>query len=59
MSPEPPAGPLGLDEGTRCEWCGADYAASGSAATPPAPARTGARVSADEPATHCEWCGAE
>jgi hypothetical protein len=55
------AGGAGEAGPTRCEWCGAEYAAgeappprppSGPPPPPPAPAE-------GEPLTHCEWCGAE
>jgi hypothetical protein len=51
------------DEGTHCEWCGAEYEPGADPATarPVAPPRRlpAARPDAAEPVTHCEWCGAE
>lgn len=46
-----------LDEGTRCEFCGAEYVVDDEHATPPQPVPTDDEPAA-EPATHCEWCGA-
>ncbi len=60
MSQEPPAAPIEVEAGTRCEWCGADYEAAAPGQAPATrAARTPSRVGDTEPTAHCEWCGAE
>jgi hypothetical protein len=46
-------------EGTRCEWCGAEYDPAAPPADPAGARRPPAVAAGSEPVTHCEWCGAE